>query len=104
MFKSTCNLTDMSLAVLTDGVESDLMYTSVWCTHVSVLRSLLFTIYTSRLGKIIHELGIMYHRYANNIQLHLSFKMLKCSNAVAKMEECICIIRTWMSKQLSEVK
>ena len=39
----------------------------------------------------------MYNLYAADTHLYISFKMSECSNAVAQMEDCISIIRTWKS-------
>ena len=72
----------MTHAILIGGVESDLLRLQFGVPQESVLGPLLFTIYMSSLGKIICELGKMYHLYADDSQLYRYFSMLVCSNAV----------------------
>ena len=66
----------------------------------SVLGPILFTLYTSPLGAIVRRHGLMYHFYADDSQLYITFRPkdpTSKEDAVAKVEACAEDIRRWMS-------
>ena len=63
----------------------------------SVLGPLLFTMHTVTLGQMLQDLRVMYHLYADDTQLYITFKLSQCANEVGKMKHCILIIREWMA-------
>lgn len=63
----------------------------------SVLGPILFTIYTSSLGRLLRRHGVNYHFYADDTQLWLTFDPKDIKNAFSKMEECIKDVEKWMS-------
>ena len=90
-------LTERIQSVLIDGVESDIWNILFGVPQGSVLGPYLFIIYTSPLGEILRRHGILFHLYADDTQLYLSFTVDEIDSAILKMEECIIEIRTWMA-------
>src|SRR4029434_11094321 len=61
----------------------------------SVMGPLLFAIYTTSLGPIIHLHGFSYHCYADDTQLFLSFPP-EDTTVSARILDCLADISTWM--------
>ena len=69
----------------------------------SVLGPILFTIYTTPLGRIIRNHGLTFHLYADDTQLYIAFKPCSStskSDAIARVEACVEDIRIWMTNNL----
>ena len=66
----------------------------------SILGPVLFTIYTSALGRMLRELRKQYHLYADDSQLYIAFKAsdpTETKSAIADIEHCIDSVKNWMS-------
>ena len=84
------NLINRTQAVLIDGIESDLIYPIFSVPQYAVF-GLLFTVYLCTYGKNLHKFGVMFHHYADDIHIYLSFEMSECENAMEKMKALIDI-------------
>ena len=89
--------------VVVGDAKSTLAPLSCGVSQGSILGPILFTLYTTPLGKICIKHGITYHLFAEDQQLYLAFKL---SNAGAKeqciqqLEGCIEEICKWMSANM----
>ena len=67
----------------------------------SVLGPILFCMYTSPLRAVIERHGILYHKYADDLQLYVPYNP-SCTDsresAWAAMSKCILDVETWMSQ------
>ena len=69
----------------------------------SVLEPVLFTIYTMPMQRIIRKHGVVYHKYADDTQLYVTYKpnvLGDMQRAVKQLGDCISEIRVWMINRM----
>ena len=69
----------------------------------SIMGPLSFSIYTIPIGRIIQKHGLLYHFYADDIQLYIQFdpsckESTEC--ALSKLSSCIQEIQSWMTTNI----
>ncbi|PIK50955.1 hypothetical protein BSL78_12172 [Apostichopus japonicus] len=82
------------------GTPLPFQFSMIMRSARSVLGPQWFTVYTYPVHKIILKYELQYHVYADDTQLHMSFKPTqKCANqSIKNIEFCICEIRKWMQE------
>ena len=91
-------LTSRTQKVSVGTVSSSPVTMTLGVPQGSVLRPILFTLYTCPLGSICIKHDINYILYADQ-QIYLSFKPVKLEdkeNCIRRLEACIAKIREWM--------
>ena len=70
----------------------------------SILRPVLYLLYTAPLAKVIRSYGLDYHLYADDTQLYFAFKSVDVDATKVSIENCIlyCAICRWVD--LNELK
>ena len=96
-------LCDRSQQVTISGKKSEGRKLFCGVPQGSVLGPLLFTIYTSSLGKLLRDLDMPYHLYADDSQLYICFESSSPEDTVdtvERMEKCMSLVRKWMVTRL----
>ena len=65
----------------------------------SVLGPILFSLYTSQLGRIVENHGISRKTFADDTELYKSFKPdpSACGDAIRAVEDCCLTVKSWMA-------
>ena len=96
-------LSDHSQKVVVGKVKSDPITLTFGVPQGSMLGLILFTLYTSPMGKICTRHGITYHLIADDQQIYLAFNPSKKGDqedCVRRLENYIGEIRMWMSTNM----
>ena len=82
-----------------EGATSDNQVLTYGVPQGSVLGPILFTCYTTPLGDIIQNQGLIRHFYADDSQLYVFFKPpIETHDAIVSAEQCIGEVKTWMNR------
>ena len=96
-------ITGRSQRVVIGDTKSEPVPLTFGVSQGTVLRPILFTLYTCPLGEICRSHSVTYHLYADFQQLYLSFHQSSMSSSVTYLEHleaCIAVIRQWMSMNM----
>lgn len=97
-------LEERSYRVVIDGASSDPVPLSCGVPQGSVLGPIMFTLYTAPLCHILRRHGVMFHKYADDIQIYVPYNPSDAGageRAVELLSACIMELRHWMlSNQL----
>ena len=95
-------LTGRSQFVEINDTKSSVRDLTVGVPQGSVLGPILYLLYTAPLAEIIRSHGLVYHFYAYNTQLYISFKDCDVDVARLRVENCVADICHWM--EVNELK
>ena len=95
-------LTGRSQFVEINDTKSSVRDLTVGVPQGSVLGPILYLLYTAPLAEIIRSHGLVYHFYADDTQLYISFKDCDVDVARLRVENCVPDICHWMD--LNELK
>ena len=85
--------------VKVNGLSSDHHFLQLDVPQGSVLELLLYSIYTPSLGDITRSHGLNFHFYADDTQLHITFKsssLLDRDSSISSLTACVNNIDSWM--------
>ena len=85
-------------SVLINSSTSDPLTMEWGIPQGSIGGPILFVSYTAPVEDIIHAHGLSCIIYADDTQLYISMKSAERSVATNKIEQCICDIKAWMTK------
>ncbi|XP_056006684.1 uncharacterized protein LOC130050513 [Ostrea edulis] len=91
-------LTNRTQIVKVKGAKSDATELGCGVHQGSVLGSVLFNIYTASLGALLRKNNVLYHMYADDNELYISFKVQQAALVVSQMESCLGSVQTWMAQ------
>ena len=89
-------LTNRTQSVSINDITSDPVTLEFGVPQGSVLGPILYTIYTTSLGKLIREHDIDFHMYADDTQIYMSMDTLQPSHEKSKLETCLKSVKDWM--------
>ena len=94
----TSYLEDRTQCVVVKQASSQSTPLSCGVPQGSVLGPILFSIYTSKLGKIINTHGVNRKLFADDTELYISFNPdpASCAVAVKSLEDCCLSVKSWM--------
>ena len=90
-------VTGRSQSVIVNCLQSSIFDVQFGVPQGSVLGPVLYTLYTTPLGKIIKEHDINYHMYADDTQLYKSVPFSDLQLLVQSIETCSGNVKKWMT-------
>ena len=90
------NFSSGTQSVQFDNVLSDFANIICGVPQESVLGPLKVCVYLLRMSVILKYHKIGYHVFANDTQLHISFKCKQPVETISKVNSCLSDIRRWM--------
>ena len=84
-------------AVKIKDTFSDKVTLSYGVPQGSVLRPVLFTLYTTPVSAIISSFDINHHLYADDTQIYMSLPVSNAKESLEKLQHCLMGVSAWMT-------
>ena len=92
----TSYLTDRPQTIKIGNCFSEMLPTSCGVTQGSVLRPLLFTLYTTPLSSVIQSHNLDHHLYADDTQIYVSLITPDTCRSLNQLMDCLQDVSLWM--------
>ena len=93
----TSYLSDRCQQVKIQDYISDAVYISFDVPQSSVLRPILFTLYTAPLSHVIAEYDVEHHLYADDTKMYISLSGSEALEFLTDLKSCVTDVFTWMT-------
>jgi len=91
-------LTGRSATVRVGSLSSSTVGVPHGVPQGSILGLLLYTVYVAPIGRLIHNLGVTYHQYADDTHVYTKHEV-PATSSLASLQQCVSVLHAWFSQK-----